>query len=250
MDNKITYGIVEDIDDPTCSGRIKVRIDGYMENVPTDQLPWVSFGGSAINSANGGGAISVARVGQKVRVRFDKGEGNASSIEWYAVNELDKDLINEIASDYANTHVLLYDSANDLSIKYQTSTGIVIYYQGSFIQIMPDNTITLHYGKGVSGTQIQLSDGRVDVQGSREINLSTKGTVNIEADNIVLNAKSSIQMKGDASGECAVNGVKLMTLLTMLANHIDMKVPQTAGISSQLVNSMKEGVLNQKIQHI
>jgi len=56
-----------------------------------------------------------------------------TSLEWYAVNSLDPDLINEIKSDYENTQVLIYDSAIDLSIKYQNATGLIIYYQGSYI---------------------------------------------------------------------------------------------------------------------
>lgn len=241
---------MKSIDDPTYSGRIKVYIPGYMDNVPTDQLPWVSYGGSAIHSANGGGSLSVARVGQKVRVRFVKGEDSTDSIEWYAVNQLDPQLIKEIAGDYENTHVLLYDSAKDISIKYQPNTGLSMYYMGSFIQIMPDNTITLHYGKGATGTQIQLSDGRVDIQGGSEINLSTSGTINLEADNIILNGRSSVQIKGDTPGESSVNGVKLMTLLLAMADAIDNKVPQTAGITATRVNAMKEADLNQNIQHI
>lgn len=248
--NKILIGTVVSIDDPTCSGRIKVQVKGYNDNIPVEQLPWCSHGGSAINSANGGGSISIARVGQQVRIKFNKDAEDPESMEWYAVDQLDPKLINEIASDYAGTHVLLYDSAKDISFKYQPGSGVVLYYAGSFIQITPDNNITIHYGKGATGTQIQLSDGRVDIQASNEINLTTKGTINLEADNIVLNAKTSTQIKGDKPGECAVNGVKLMTALIMLANAIDNKVPQTAGIQASYMNALKEGILCEGIQYI
>lgn len=244
----IITGIVESIDDPTFSGRIKVRVKGMHDNIPTEQLPWCTYGGSPISSANGGGSISIARVGQEVRVQFKSGE--KTSMEWYANNMLDAKLINEIKSDYEGTHVLLYDSAVDLSVKFQPGSGIVIYYKGSFIQISPDNNITLHYGLGATGTQIQLSDGRVDIQGGSEINLSTSGNINLEANNIILNGKSSVQIAGSAAGEAAVNGTKLMTLLAMLASSVDAKVPQTGGLCSQYVNSQKAGLLNQKIQYI
>lgn len=244
----VVTGIVESIDDPTYSGRIKVRVKGMHDNISMEELPWCTYGGSSISSANGGGSISIARVGQKVRVGYKSSE--STSMEWYACNTLDPKLREEIKSDYEGTHVLLYDSACDLSIKYQPGTGLVLYFQGSFIQIMPDNTITLHYGVGATGTQIQLSDGRVDIQGQSEINLTTSGTINLEADNIVMNAKSSIQMKGDAAGETAVNGLKLMTALTMLAQAVDQKVPQTGGTTSAFLNSLKEGILNQNIQYI
>ena len=246
--DSIILGTVESIDDPTYSGRIKVRVPGLHDNISTEELPWCSYGGSPIFSGNGGGSLSVARVGQQVRVQFKSGE--KTSMEWIANNQLDPDLINEIKDDYENAHVLLYDSAVDLSIKFQTGTGLTIYYQGSFIQIMPDNTITIHYGLGATGTQIQLSKDRVDIQGNAQINLTTPGTINLEADNIILNGKSSVQIKGDTAGEAAINGTAIMTLLTMIAGVIHSKVPAGPGLTASTVNSMKEAVLNQHIQYI
>lgn len=243
----VILGTVVSIDDPTYSGRIKCRVKGLHDNIPDEQLPWCTYAGSNIFSGKGGGSISIARVGQQVRVQFKSSD--VTSMEWTANNILDPDLIKEIKNDYENTQVLLYDSSVDLSIKYQTTTGLIIYYQGSFLQIMPDNTITLHYGQGATGTQIQLSEGRVDIQGSNEINLTTSGTINLDADNIILNAKSSVQIKGNAASEAAVNGVKLMTALTMLANIVDMKVPQSGGQTAATINALKEGILNQNIQY-
>lgn len=246
--DSIILGTVESIDDPTYSGRIKVRVPGLHDNISTEELPWCSYGGSSVFSGNGGGSLSVARVGQQVRVQFKSGE--KTSMEWIANNQLDPDLINEIKDDYENAHVLLYDSAVDLSIKFQTGTGLTIYYQGSFIQIMPDNTITIHYGLGATGTQIQLSKDRVDIQANNQINLTTPGTINLEADNIILNSKSSTQLKGNAPGEAAINGSALITLLTLIAGVVDAKIPAGPGMTASTVNSMKEAILNQHIQYI
>ena len=171
-------------------------------------------------------------------------------MEWYGISTLDKNLINEIKSDYAGSQVLLYDSSNDLSIKYQNGTGLVLYYKGSYIQITPDNTITIHYGKGATGTQIQLSDGRVDIQAQNQINITSGKSINLEADTITLDAKSALQLRGDKSGETAVNGIQLITALLTLANQIDQKVPQTAGQATSYINAIKEGLLNQQIQLI
>lgn len=246
--DSVILGTVESIDDPTYSGRIKVRVPGMHDNIPTEQLPWCTYGGSSVFSGNGGGSLSIARVGQQVRVQFKS--NSITSMEWYANGRLDPDLINEIKSDYEGTHVLLYDSAADLSIKYQPGTGITVYYIGSFLQIAPDGNITLHYGKGASGTQIQLSNGRCDIQASSEINLTTPGTINLEADNIIMNAKTTTQIKGNSPGESAVNASKLMSALTMIASAVDAKVPQTGGMTQQYLTSMKEGIMNQQIQYI
>ena len=62
--DSIILGTVESIDDPTYSGRIKVRVPGLHDNISTEELPWCSYGGSSVFSGNGGGSLSVARVGQ------------------------------------------------------------------------------------------------------------------------------------------------------------------------------------------
>lgn len=245
---KIITGVVESIDDPTFAGRIKVRVEGYHDNMKTEELPWCSFGGSGVFSGGGGGSISIPRVGAQVRVTFK--DDKATSMEWHANNLIDKDLIKEIRSDYAGSTVIMYDSRQDVSIKFQPGSGLLLYYGGSHIQILPDNTINIHYGTGASGTQIQLSNGRVDIQASDQINISTPGTLNLEADSITLNGKSIVQIKGDKPGEAAANGISVVNALLQLATAIDAKVPQTAGQTTSFINSVKEGILNQQIQYI
>lgn len=107
----------------------------------------------------------------------------------------------------------MYDSRQDVSIKFQPSSGLLLYYGGSHIQILPDNTINIHYGTGASGTQIQLSNGRVDIQASDQINISTPGTLNLEADSVTINGKSVVQIKGDKPGEAAANGISVVNAL-------------------------------------
>lgn len=246
--NKIVMGIVESVDDPTFSGRIKVRVDGFHDNIPTEQLPWCVYAGSSIASTNGGGSISIPRVGQKVRVNL---RGNSkTSMEWCGIAQIDPQMITELKDDYQGSHVLLYDSGADVTIKYQPGSGLVIYSGGSFIQISPDNNIMIHYGEGATGTQIQLSDKRIDIQAQDQINITSSNAINLEAETITLNAGTAVQIAGDKPGECAVNGVQLMTALLALAQQVDMKVPQTAGQATSFVNSTKEGLLNQSIQYV
>ncbi len=107
---------------------------------------------------------------------------------------------------------------------------MVLYYQGSYIQITPDNKITIHQGPDeTSGTQIQLSDGKVYIQAPHEINITSGNEVKIEAKNITLDAESSIKIKGDTSNTCAVNSSELINLLSLLATIIDTKLPATFG---------------------
>lgn len=246
---KFNMGIVESVDDPTFSGRIKVRIEGLHDNIPTSQLPWCSYAGASMFSGNGGGSISIPRVGTAVRINLRDPKDN-TSLEWIGTTQIDPDLINEIKSDYEGAHVLLYDSAADLTVKYQQGSGLVFYFNGSFIQFSPDNNIMIHYGEGATGTQIQLSDGRIDIQAQTQINLTTSNAINLEADTVTLRGDTAVQIKGDKAGECAINGVQLISALLMLAQCIDEKVPQTGGQCVSYINAIKEGLLNQSIQYV
>lgn len=241
-------GVVESIDDPTFAGRIKVRIKGLHDNITTDNLPWCTYGGAAFFSGKDGGSISIPRVGTNVRVRFK--DDDINSMEWYGTNRIDRDLADFIKDDYPGTQVLLWDKESDLYIIYQNRMGLKTYYKESYILIAPDNTITIHYGIETSGVQIQLSDGKVDIQSNSQINISSENAVNVEAKNIVINGTESVQIKGEDPGECAVNGVQLMNLLSILASAIDLKMPSTAGVMQNTVNGMKETILNRKIQYI
>jgi hypothetical protein len=86
-------------------------------------------------------------------------------MEWYGTSGIERDLSHEIAADYDGSKVVLYDMKEDLSIKYQRGTGLILYYKGSYIQLTPDNSITMHYGPDeTTGVQIQLTDGKIYIQ--------------------------------------------------------------------------------------
>lgn len=246
----VLTGEVVSVDDPTFSGRIKVRIKGVNDAIEVENLPWCTFGGSSVFSGDGGGSISIPRVGTKVRVKFKKDDPN--SMEWVGTNRIDRDLAAELAQDYEGSHAILYDSASDLSILYMNSTGLRIYYKGSFIQISPDNNITLHYGEGNQGVQIQLSEGKIDIQANSQINITSDNTVKVESNTIVLNGQQQVQIKGDDAnrGDCAVNGRELMKCLMTLARQIDLKIPASAGVASNIVTAARASILNEQIQYI
>lgn len=83
---------------------------------------------------------------------------------------------------------------------------MVLTYKGSYLQITPDNTITLHYGPDeTTGVQIQLTDGKVYIQAPEQINISSGNEVNIEAKTITLNGENAVRIKGSTPNTCAVN---------------------------------------------
>ena len=187
---------------------------------------------------------------QKVRVRFAQDDVNA--MEWYGTNSIDRKLSEEIASDYEGSQVLLYDSEYDLSIKFQPGSGLAFYYKGSYMQMTPDNTITIHYGPDeTTGVQIQLTDGKVYIQAPQQINITSGNEVNIEGKIITLNGTSAVRIKGTTPNTCAVNATQLMTLLQTMATNIDTKLGQSkSGICAATVSGSKEKIMNQHILYI
>ena len=242
--DKIQTGIVESIDDPTFSGRIKVRVNGLHDNIPTESLPWCNYSGTGTNQ------ISIPKVGSHVRVKFSQDDIN--SMEWYGFNRLDKEYSQEFATDYEGSHSLLYDYDEDLSIKYQRGTGLVLYYRGSLIQLLPDNTITIQMGPDqTSGVMIQLTDGQINITAPNQINITSQNEINLHGKSITLDGTEGVRIKGDNPNTCAINGTELITLLQMLATLIDSKLgASSAGIAAALVSGSKEKILNQKISYI
>lgn len=236
----IQTGIVESTEDPTRSGRIKVRVEGLHDNIPTESLPWCNYSGA------GGGQIFLPNVGDRVRLKFSQDDVN--NMEWYGTSGIERDLSHELAADYDGSKVVLYDMKEDLSIKYQRGTGLILYYKGSYIQLTPDNSITMHYGPDeTTGVQIQLTDGKIYIQSPQQINITSGNEINLEAKSINMNS-DNFKMKGDRQNTCAVNGIELMTLLETLADIIDRKLGASpAGEATTIVTASKEKIINQNI---
>lgn len=242
---KVQIGKVESIDDPTFSGRIKVRVEGLHDNIPTESLPWCNYaGGCSYNQ------ISIPNVGDHVRVKFAQDDVN--SMEWYAFTHIDTELSQELASDYPGSHTLLFDYSQDVTVKYQRNSGLVLYYKGSYVQLQPDNTITIQLGPdATSGVTIQLTDGKIYMSASQQINITSGNEINLHGQSITLDGLQGVRLKGDTPNTCAVNGVELVTLLQLLAQIIDTKLGASpAGMASAAVDAAKASLLNQKISQL
>jgi hypothetical protein len=97
--------------------------------------------------------------------------------------------------------------------------------------------------------QIQLSDGKIDIQAPQQINITSDNTVKVEAQSIILDGSNNVQIKGDTPGECAVNAKKLYQMLMSLAMIIDMKIPG-GHEASDVIQSSMQSIMNQQIQYI
>ena len=132
--NKEFLGRVVYNEDPTFSGRCKVRVFGLFDTFEVEEIPWfVPQSSNQFSSGNGYGNISIPKLGSIVRIKFQN--GNIYSGEYGNIQNIDPALIEEIKDDYEGTHVLCYESQKDLIIIYQPMTGYKMWLGGSMILI-------------------------------------------------------------------------------------------------------------------
>jgi hypothetical protein len=155
-------GIVEDNADPLFEGRCKVRVHGKLDgradpsnpdsefNIPTDKLPWARPGNiNTGGSATGGGILSCPKIDSIVQVTFDNGDLYSPTYHYniYPSDELKA----EIEPSYTNAHSVLYDSEaqpGPVKLFFTEEKGLMLDYNGSQINIRPDNTIYIEHAGG------------------------------------------------------------------------------------------------------
>jgi hypothetical protein len=186
--DKVLLGVVVNNDDPTRSGKAKIRVRGIFDEIPDEDLPWasqasvVSFG-----SKEGGGQISVPKIGSLVLVEFDNGD-------WYvpyytSTWGTDPSLIESFSKDengesYFGAHSLIYDSdakPGPLKLIYQANNGMLIE--------LGDSKFHLSYDGSDLKVIIKIKDNEIVMDGNKIV---------VNSDNIQLgkDAMESI-IKGD-----------------------------------------------------
>ena len=142
---------------------------------------------------------------------------------------MDPELINMIKSDYQNTHVLLYDSDQDLIVLYQPMTGFKISLCDSTITIDSDGTIQIKHQN--QSNIVEVGDNEINIVttgdgGSNSngiINIASGATVNINAPTVNVNSQS-INL-GENANNHAVLGEKLIGVLKEMVVEIATKAP-------------------------
>lgn len=222
-------------DDTTFSGRCKIRVFGVFDELEDSFIPWFSPMNMNVFSSYGGGNISIPKVGDVVRVKFNN--SNIYSGEYSALQNIDPHLIEEIKDDYQGTHVLLYDADQELIVVFQPNSGLKASLRGSLIRIGADGIIQATHQNNTS--VIEMTDS--------EINITTAGsgsTINIySANQVTLNApKVSIDSNSVSVGNNAkyhaVKGEELQKVLKQIAIEIAAKTPQGSGLAAQTFSNI------------
>jgi len=186
--NSIYLGRVEKINDPERQGRIRVRVFGIHDNnISAIKLPWFlpvyPIQTAQHNSQSDSG---IPQIGSIVTVQF----------------------INGNISQGIYTGVIPGGSDFENPVDYQTGRRIIKTKTGHTIEIDEGKIIIT---QDDNSTRIEIKNGQININSEGSgINLSAKGTVNIEAKNI--NFQDSTN-----NGDLIINSEKFLEYFN---NHI------------------------------
>jgi hypothetical protein len=147
--DKQFLGIIVDIEDPRKEGRAKVRVASIYDEIPVEDIPWAfpKNRGTVFGQAGKGGAVSIPKLNAVVAVVFDN--GNPYSPEYFSLQELADDIKEELNSEYAGSHIVLFDGDQELKIWFSVSKGLTLILKEASINIDPENQITIKTGNKV-----------------------------------------------------------------------------------------------------
>jgi hypothetical protein len=220
-------------EDPDFSGRCKVRVFGLFDELDDSLIPWFTPQSSAIfSSGNGGGSLSVPKIGTFVRVKF--ANNDFYSGEYTNIQNVDPFLVQILKGDdktksdygeYTGSHVICYDSEQNLLVLFQPYSGLTMYYKESIINIGADTIVTLKTPN--DNATITLDNDNINITTKATVNITSSNSVTVNSDNIVLEG-NTVDVGKDANVP-AVNGEALFNVLSLLATEIESKQPSTFG---------------------
>jgi hypothetical protein len=179
-------GEVVDIEDPQKIGRIKIKVFGKFDQIPTEDIPWAyPANNMTAGSPSGGGFFSVPKLGSIVSVRFDN--GNLYHPEYYYVQKISDEAKAEIENSYENAHIIVYDTVTEGSLKifFTEEKGLMFDYQETQINIKNDKSVLVQTASGDSKIEIK-DDGNIVVTQAKD--------VKIECQNAKITASQSIHL--------------------------------------------------------
>lgn len=237
-------GIVVNNNDPTFSGRARVRVFGVYDNIKDEHLPWATPVSSHFYGSSGAADISIPKLGQFVRVQFNDGDIYAPEI--ISIQNLDNSLIETLKQDYIGTHVLLYDFDADLSVIYQPNSGLLIFHKGSFMQITPDSMITIQTEDAES--LIQMEGDVTTIATKNEVKVAAASKAEVSADEVWIKGAQTTKIGNGPIFHDALLAAPMWGLLTTMAGVIDAKLAITAGTMTSLVEATKQAATSTNVK--
>jgi hypothetical protein len=212
-------GEVVDIEDPLKIGRVKIKVYGKFDTIPTEDMPWAYPGNNnSGGSPSGGGFFSVPKLGSVVSVKFDN--GNIYHPEYFFNQKISDEVKSEIEGSYPNAHVIVFDTVTEGSLKifFTEQKGLMLDYKETQINVKPDKSIDIHTASGKSKIEL-LDDGKLNITNATDItvkcdtkiSITSANETTIKCDKLIIDHASTIEL-GKGATEKVILGDKFMTL--------------------------------------
>jgi len=241
--NEKYIGIVEDINDPLKRGRCKVRIDFLHGDIETKYLPWANPKPSNIFGQDGrGGSLSIPKLNAILNIKFR--DDDLYKPEYSHIQELAKDVEQELGTEYNGTHIFAFDGDVNLKMFYTKGKGLTFSLDDSRINIAADNTVTIEHKDSTS--MIELDGGTITITSDSQVNITAGTRVKTEAQEVWENGK--ITKIGHEPQYAAVLGEPLFALLSTLAQMIDVKMYPTPNVAGAAVEQLKQTILSETVR--
>ena len=201
-------GTVEDNEDPTKMGRVKVSIPLY-ENMTTEQLPWALPSLASCGNSSENCALNVPEVGSQVRVYFPNQDLTAPHYGGAELNENNKTTFFD--EDYPHTYGYRDSKGNFIRINKDKKTIHLQHSSTTNLKVSPEGSVQVALSNGSyflfsNMDNFELNVKTVDIIGSCGV-LSVKADSNIElkasamdVDADVVSFSGDVSVKNGASG--------------------------------------------------
>ena len=241
--DKHYLAIIEDVNDPLKIGRVKARIDWLFGDIPVADIPWANPKHTMFFGTGGmAGQFSVPKVGTIIELWFN--DNNIYAPEYKHIQELSKDVRDELQKEYLGTHILGFDGDEDLKMYYTKKKGLTFHLKGSRINIAADKTITIEHD--TTSSIIELRGGTITMSSDSQVNVTAGTRIHESSSEIWVDGKTT--KVGHNPQYSAVLAEPLFQLLTAMANTLDAKMYPTPGVTSALVEQMKKLIISDTVK--
>jgi phage baseplate assembly protein gpV len=225
-------GVVEDIDDPLSSGRVRIRVWGLhsqssvknaTDGIPTSELPWAE---PCIPIAEGGisqrGFFGVPQINSHVLVIFENGNplrpiyigslpsGNG---DWNTgSSDAGKAVILNTPAGYIKFDST--DGSTEVEIKHNSGSNILLKDNGD-IELSGENEANIT----VSGNTTISVDGEVDLTATGEVKV-TGSTVTVTGSTVTVTGNVSVSGTLGAAGITSTGGSDITAGSITLKTHV------------------------------
>ena len=237
-------GIVVDNSDPKKIGRCRIRSARlHGPKVADEDIPWAFPKYPVFFGKNGhAGAVSIPKKGAVVR--FFIHNDDPQSLEYEYMMGLADDVRDLLGNEYDGVHVFGADGDEDFRMYFTPKTGFNIYYRDSFINIAPDNAITIHHADSKSMTEMR--GGVITTTADSQINRTAGTSIHDVSQECWYDGK--VTKVGHNPYYSAVLGEPLMTALKAMASIIDVKLYPTPNVTKSIVDKLEKVVLSDTVK--